>query len=147
MESRNTLCEQEDIAWEEFHQLVAGFRDSELEDPGVTPDGWSVKDVMFHVGAWLADCGLQFERMRAGTFQEPELDTDAINREWFELSRTLDLQTVRAELMSSRNRMLQTFAAIGELTPAAIEWFEESGPIHYRLHADDLRRWMRRRGI
>jgi len=116
----------------------------ELQRTGLTPEGWSVKDAMFHIGAWMADCANQLERMRLGTFVE-RVDTipdiDRTNREWFEVSKTLELKTVRVELVAAHQRMLQEWAALTEPTPAAWEWFEESGPIHYRKHLDDLRGW------
>ena len=120
---------------------------NELQRPGLTPDGWSVKDAMFHIGAWMADCANQLERMRLGTFVD-RIDTipdiERMNREWFELSKVMDLETARIELVSAHQRMLQEWAALPEITPAAWEWFEESGPIHYRKHLDDLRAWMDR---
>jgi hypothetical protein len=122
--------------------LLEPLSDEELQDPTLTPEGWSPKDMMFHVGAWAADCARQLERMRLGTWQEPVETVDATNAEWFQLSRTLDLDTVRGELMSGRNRMLQEFGALLEVTPEAQEWFSESGEIHYRNHAAELRSWL-----
>lgn len=142
MDRRRQLCEAEEGAWQELHQLLEPLKDEDLQDPTLTPEGWSPRDLMFHIGGWLADCARQLERMRMGTWEEPEEDTDSINAEWFELSRALDLDTVRGELMSGRNRMLQEFGALAEITPEAQEWFEESGAIHYREHIGDLRSWL-----
>jgi hypothetical protein len=100
-----------------------------------------VRDVLFHIAAWAAECGLQIERMRMGTWEEPHLDVERINREWFELSRTMDVQTVKAELSAARTRMVVEFGTMPEVTPPAMEWFEESGPLHYDAHLVDLRRW------
>jgi hypothetical protein len=137
------LMDQEEesfrLLWTEIDRLT----DEQLERPGVTPDGWSVKDVMFHVAAWAADCGLQFERMHAGTWVRPEEDVDGQNREWFELSRTLELRVVRAELTAARTRMVVEFGTLPEVTPDAWEWFEESGPLHYASHLVDVRCWDR----
>ena len=144
MDRRHELVHAEEQGWAELVGLLEGLSPAQLEEPGLSPDGWSVKDLMFHVGCWSADCAHVLERIRMGTFEEPEIDIDAVNREWFEVSRTLDLATVRAELMSGRNRMLQEWAALEEITLEADSWFEESGPIHYADHAGDLRRWVER---
>jgi len=124
--------------------VLDGLSPEELQRPGLTPEGWSAKDAMFHIGAWMADCANQLERMRLGTFVE-RIDTigdiERMNREWFELSKTIDLETARAELVSAHQRMLQEWAALPGVTAAAWEWFEESGPIHYRKHLGDLRAW------
>jgi hypothetical protein len=81
--------------------------------------------------------------MRMGTWEEPKEDVERQNREWFELSRTMDLPTVRAELISARTRMVAEFGSLPEVTPAAVEWFEECGALHYEAHLVDLRPWCR----
>lgn len=147
MDRRAELVRDEELAWDEFCELVNGFTPDQMLEPGVTPEGWSVKDLVFHVGCWLADCAMHLERMRLGTFTEPDIDdaeTDRINREWFERARDLDLPTVRCELAAGRTRMLQEFGWLDVPTASAIEWFEESGPLHYREHAADLRAWKER---
>jgi hypothetical protein len=138
-----TLLEAEEAAWHELSAELERLTDEEMERPGLTPDGWSVKDVLFHIGAWSADCGMQLERMRMGTWEEPHEDVERRNREWFELSRTMDLRTVKAELASARTRMVVEFGTMPEITPPAIEWFEESGTLHYAEHLVDLRTWCR----
>jgi hypothetical protein len=137
------LLDWEETKWRELCTEVGRFTDEELERPGVTPDGWSVRDVLFHIGAWAAECGLQLERMRMGTWEEPHLDVERQNREWLELSRTMDQKSVKAEFAASRTRMVVEFGTLPEVTPAAVEWFEESGPLHYQEHLVDLRRWCR----
>ena len=137
------LLDEEETKWRELCREIERFTDEELERPGVTPDGWSVKDVMFHIAAWAADCGLQLERMRMGTWVRPDEDVERLNREWFELSRTMDLEIVRAELAASRTRMVVEFGTLPEVTPDAWEWFEETGPLHYESHLPDLRSWAR----
>jgi hypothetical protein len=137
------LLDREETKWHELCTEVERFTDEELERPGVTPDGWSVRDVLFHIGAWAAECGLQLERMRMGTWEEPHLDVERQNREWFELSRTMDQKSVKAEFAASRTRMVVEFGTLPEVTPAAVEWFEESGPLHDEEHLVDLRRWCR----
>jgi len=146
MDLRRRLCEEEDVAWAKLCELLDRLSPEELEDPTLAPEGWSPKDLMFHVGGWLADCGRQLERMRAGTFVDPQDDTEAVNAEWFELSKTLDLDTVRAEFVSARTRMLHEFGELPEVSAVAQEWFEESGAIHYHKHIEDLERWMSTRG-
>jgi hypothetical protein len=128
------LLDEEDAAWRELYAAIDARSDEELLRPGVTPDGWSMRDVMFHIAGWAADCGLQLERMRGGTWVRPDEDVDRRNREWFELSRTMDLHLVRAELAASRTRMVAEFGALPEVTADAREWFEESGALHYRAH-------------
>ena len=86
---------EEDAAWTELHSTFAhgpatiGSRSREL-----TADGWSPKDAMFHVAAWCAEAANQLERMRLGTYVDPMIDSDIQNREWFDISKDLDVLTV-----------------------------------------------------
>jgi hypothetical protein len=41
-------------------------------------------------------------------------------------------------LYSARERLLQSFGALGEITPEAGEWFDESGTAHYAEHVPGL---------
>ena len=47
------------------------------------PD-WSVRDVVAHVGTWLAEGAAQFERISAGTYEGHGLDIDALNADFLE---------------------------------------------------------------
>ncbi len=116
----------------------------QIEEPGMTEAGWSVKNLLWHLQCWAAEAARQLERIRMGTYEEKEWDTDALNQRYFVESQGLDLPTVRACLSAARNRGLQEWAALGEPTPAAIEWFEESGAIHFREHLPELQAWAER---
>jgi DinB superfamily len=136
------LLDEEERWWHTFHALIDDVPPERLADPRIPPDGWSTKDVMFHVGAWLADAGRTIEQIRFGTFTGEEPDSEELNREWFSLSRSLDLRTCRAELESSRVRCRAELATLSSVTPQAQEWFEEAGALHYRAHAKDLLDWI-----
>jgi Mycothiol maleylpyruvate isomerase N-terminal domain len=138
---REELFAREEAAWRKLRAALSGLSTEQLLTPTLNAEGWAPRDLMFHVGGWLAEAGRQLERMRAGTFVEPDLDVDGINAEWFQLSRRLDLETVEAELVASRTHMLSALAALPEVTPAAQEWFEESGELHYTEHLRELRGW------
>jgi hypothetical protein len=141
------LAAEEDAAWIELHAAFEQVPPDRFEEPRLTSDGWSPKDAMFHVAAWCAEASIQLERMRMGTYVDPKLDTEAQNGEWFEISRDLDVPTVKAELHAARTRMRQEWCELcerGEMTREAIEWFEESGHIHYRDHRLELLAWLDR---
>jgi hypothetical protein len=136
------LLREEEQGWAELRVVLGRIPKARLEEPGVTDEGWSPKDVMFHVGAWLALAATQLERIREGTYTVDDTTTDDRNRAWFALSRTLDVPTVRAELESSRLMAHDALAALTEVTPEAREWFEESAPLHYAEHLPGLVRWL-----
>lgn len=54
--------------WYELVELVHRLTPEERLAPGYYRDpGWSVRDVVAHLGTWLAETQVQFERMTAGT--------------------------------------------------------------------------------
>jgi hypothetical protein len=138
---------EEEAAWIELHATFDVIPPERFEEPQLTPDGWSAKDAMFHVAAWCAEAAQQLERMRVGTYIDPVIETDVQNRAWFEISRELDVSTVKAEIHAARTKMRQEWCELGEhgeMTRDAIEWFEESGHIHYRDHRRELLAWLDR---
>lgn len=146
MGRREELLHAEELGWRSLNELIEGLSDEELERPGLTPEGWSVKDLMWHIACWSADCVRALDQMRAGTFTGRTFDEDVetVNRRFFAASQRLDLRTVRAEWHASRTLMVERFAAFEPLTPDADEWFDESGPLHYAKHLADLRGWIAR---
>ncbi len=144
MDRRDELLKEEDEVWEEVCRILDRLTPEQMKESGMTEAGWSVKDLLWHFQCWTAESARQLERIRLGTYEEQDWDTDGLNQRYFEESRGLDLATVRACLSASRNRALQEWAAVGELTPEAVEWFEESGPVHFRDHLPELRAWAER---
>jgi hypothetical protein len=142
IDDRERLLREEGLGWDRLHAVLARIPPARLDEPGVTDDGWSTKDVMFHVGAWLAEAARQLERIHEGTYVVEDDAVEDRNRAWFALSETLDVPTVRAELESSRVMAREALAALVELTPEAREWFEESAGLHYAEHVPDLVRWL-----
>ena len=144
MTSERFLSEEE-VAWRDLCGVFDRVPTDRFEEPTLTPEGWSAKDAMFHIAGWMADCGVQLERIRAGTFDPAEETRDAIerqNRTWFEESRAMSPGDVRTGFAAARQRMREAFGTLDELSPNAIEWFEESGALHYAAHAIDLREWL-----
>jgi hypothetical protein len=139
------LAAEEDAAWAELHALFDAIPSDRFEEPKLTSEGWSPKDAMFHIAAWCAEAANQLERMRMGTYVDPLIDTETQNREWFAISKDLDVRTVTAEVHAARTKMRQEWCQLCEQTPPtpeAVEWFEESGHIHYRGHRRELLTWL-----
>ena len=142
------LIAEEEAGWARLLDVFASIPDDRFEEPTVTPEGWSPKDVMFHVGYWMADCADVLERITAGTWDGGEDETpatiEATNREGSNDPRTMSVAEARGGFHDGRRRMLAAFRALDEVTPGAWEWFEESGPLHYAKHVEDLAAWLGR---
>ncbi len=143
---RAGLLAAEAAAWSEISSLVSSMSDEALERPGVTPDGWTVKDTMWHVAMWWQDFVDGVPRFSDPAFDpdEDSDDVDALNRTWFEESNRLDLATVRERWVRARGDGLEAFASMSDPPRVAERWLEECGTIHYEKHLIDLRRWRAR---
>jgi hypothetical protein len=140
------MLDREDEGWRRLQAVFARVPADRFETPGVTPEGWSPKDLMFHVGAWLAECGRVLDQMKDGTFRSEEFSEhgiiDRMNAAWFERSKEMGASDVRVLFESARVRARDSFGTLGEITPDAWEWFDESGPLHYEGHVNDLEAWL-----
>src|SRR4051812_13633169 len=106
------LLRAEDEGWNELHGLAESLTPAEAMRPGYFEEGWSVRDVLGHVGSWLAAAGAVLERIRAGTHRPEEVDVDEWNAGFLEAMRDVPLADVRAQAWAARTRMLQAW---GEL--------------------------------
>jgi len=142
------LLAEEEAGWGALQAAFARVADDRFEESTLTPDGWSPKDAMFHVGYWLTDCADVLDEIRAGTFDpgaRPEETwgyIDGVNDEGFHRSRMMPPQDVRTGYADARARAVEAFRALPEVTRDAWGWFEESGPLHYSKHEADLMRWL-----
>jgi nicotinate-nucleotide adenylyltransferase len=141
MATKRELCRVEDAAWNELWGLVESTDAAAIERPGYTPE-WSVKDLMAHIGGWQAETVQILEQIRYGTYRRIPYDVDELNRVFVEANRDQPAHVVKAEMAAARNRMLEEFNRLPEITPEAEEWFRESGPEHYQEHLDRLREWV-----
>lgn len=143
MNRKEELTVSEESAWNDFHELIGRLRDEELDLPGANSDGWSAKDVIWHIGCWIAEAAQQLECIRLGTYEDRDWnDTDEINDKMLVEGRRQDVNTVKSELTSARARALQEWSALETLTPDAEEWFSDIGPAHYDDHVDELEAWV-----
>jgi hypothetical protein len=145
-ERRAAMLAAEREGWAEIDAFVASMPADAIERPGVTPDGWSVKDTMWHVAKWWDDFVDAVPRFADAAF-DPDDQTaeqvEAMNREWFEESRALPLNVVRERWRRSRDAGIAAIEAMREPTRVAEKWFAECGLIHYEKHLIDLRPWVR----
>jgi DinB superfamily len=136
------MVRQEDAAWALFESVIESLNAEQILEPGYYPDdGWSTKDLIAHVGSWMAEAASMLERIRFGTYGPDTRGTDDLNKEFFEANRDLPLDVVRAECHSARARILQEWDALPEVTTEALEWFEESAARHCAEHQPRLEEW------
>lgn len=135
--------EAERAGWYELLDLVHSLRADEVVEPGyyVDPD-WSVADLVAHLGTWLAEAGIQLERIAAGTYEQREIDVDALNAEFLGAMSDQPWSVILTQAEASRSRMLETWYALPARTDAAAWWIAKSGGDHYHEHLERLRGWV-----
>jgi hypothetical protein len=136
------LLAAENEGWTELHDLIDSLTPLQAELPGYYSEGWSVKDLLAHIGTWLAEAGVCLERIAAGTYRPEEIDVDAMNRAFLEAMKDLPFRTVHAQAWAARNRMLGAWRTLEEPTPDAAFWIRKSGPEHCDQHLPRLREWV-----
>jgi Mycothiol maleylpyruvate isomerase N-terminal domain len=135
------LLAAEEAGWTELHRLFDAFTPEQMETLGYFHEGWSVKDLIGHLGSWLAEAGIALERIQAGTYRPGELDVDEKNDEFLDALRPLTLRETHAQAEASRARMLRTLRSLPEVTDDASWWIHKAGPAHYDDHLPRLREW------
>jgi mycothiol maleylpyruvate isomerase-like protein len=136
------LMAAEDAGWDELHALMDTLTSEEMEKPGYYPEGWSAKDLLAHIGSWLAEAGVFLLRIRVGTYRLEEIDIDAMNRTFLEIMKGVPLRTIRAQASAARARMLLAWGELPELTREAAFWIRKVGAEHYAEHLPRLREWV-----
>ncbi|MDP9341188.1 MAG: ClbS/DfsB family four-helix bundle protein [Actinomycetota bacterium] len=136
------LLAAEDAGWDELHSLMDSLTPEQAERPGYYPEGWSAKDMLAHIGGWLAEAGVILERIRGGTYRPEEIDVEAMNERFLEAMKDVPLDIVRAQAWSARTRMLQEWKEFRDLPPEARFWIRKAGAEHYDEHLPRLREWV-----
>jgi hypothetical protein len=134
--------EAERRGWYEIVDLVRSLTPDECLEPGYQrePD-WTVRDVVAHVGTWMAEAQVQFERMTAGTYEGHDIDIDALNAA---LLKAMDGQpwvVAWVQANAGRTRMIEEWWQLRDTSDEAAWWIRKSGSEHYAEHLDRLREW------
>jgi DinB family protein len=139
---KNELMAEEDRLWGELHSLVDSIPKEQVATPGYFEEGWSAKDLVGHIGCWLAEAGVILERIRFGTYRPEEIGVDGMNQQCLEAMKDVPFDTVRAQAFAARARMLSAWGTLTEDNPEADVWIRKAGPEHYREHLPRLREWL-----
>jgi hypothetical protein len=135
--------EAERAGWYELLALVRTLTPEEALEPGYYRDpDWTVRDVVAHLGTWLAEAQVQLERISAGTYEGHDVDIDALNAAFLEAmsGQPWDVAWVLAN--AGRTRMIDEWYALHEPTDEAAWWIRKSGPDHFAEHLGRLHEWV-----
>ena len=97
---------------------------------------------MGHLGTWLAEAEVQFERINAGSYEGHDVDIDALNAQFLDAMHDQSWETVSDQAQAGRTRMLQEWTYLRVPDDEATWWLRKSGADHYDEHLDRLRTWV-----
>ncbi len=144
--SDRELLAEEGRLWAELHDLIDSLPPDKVDEPGYFEEGWSAKDLVAHIGSWLAEAGVVLERIRSGTYRPEEIDIDAMNKTFYDAMHDVVFPDVKAQAFTARNRMLRAWRSLPERSPEADRWIRKSGSEHYAEHLPRLREWVEELG-
>ena len=129
--------------WHELLHLVGALTPEQRMEPGYYTDPvWSVRDLVAHLGTWLAEAEIQFQRIRAGTYEGHDIDIDGLNASMLAAMADQPWEVAWVQANAARTRMLDEWYHLPEAGEEAAWWVRKSGRDHYAEHLGRLREWV-----
>ena len=129
--------------WTEIAALCRSLDATERVRPGYFRDpDWTVKDLVAHLGTWMAEAEIQLLRIESGTYVDEPLDIDGLNAQFLAALRDQDWPTVWGQAISARVQMLTVWGRLRERSEASNRWVRKSGAEHEGEHLPRLRDWV-----
>ena len=132
---REEMLGREDEAWLRFAETVRSVPAERRDVEGVVP-GWTVHDLVWHVGYWAGFAGDVIERDRAGeTDPEPAQPEEA---EVLATGRGMSWDEVVRRAEECRDRVRAAFSSSPDPGDVAVRWFQEDTFDHYDEHTAEI---------
>jgi hypothetical protein len=134
--------EAERRGWYEIVDLVRSLTPEECLEPGYQRDpDWTVRDVVAHLGTWLAEAQAQFERITAGTYEGHDVDIDGLNAALLAAMAGHPWEVAWVQANAGRTRMVDEWWRLREPNDEAAWWIRKAGGDHYAEHRARLIAW------
>lgn len=128
--------------WYELAELVRSLTPEEHLVPGYYRDpDWTVRDVVAHLGTWLAEAETQFKRLQVGSYAGHDIDINSLNETFAAAMRDQPWDVVWIQANAARSTMVQDWHGIREPSDEAAWWIRKSGVDHYAEHLGRLHEW------
>ena len=130
-----------------WYEIVALVRRCTLEErmaPGYYDDpDWSLRDLVGHLGTWLAEAATQFERLRRGELRRPRCRHRRAQRHPSSTAlRDQPWDVCWSQANAARTRMRQAWTLLPAPNDEAAWWIRKSAVDHYAEHVDRLAEWV-----
>ena len=141
--SREELLELERGRWTMLQQLLGAISPSRADEPTLTPEGWTVRDLVWHLACWNDIVAAQLELMRAGAFDDRfDWDTEENNARFIATGHAVTLVQAKSALEASRADVIRAMQKLEDVPPRAVELFSEPAFQHVDDHVPELRRFL-----
>jgi hypothetical protein len=135
--------EAERRGWYVVADLVRRLTPDECVEPGYYADPvWTVRDVVAHLGTWLAEAQVQLVKMAAGTYEGHDVDIDALNAALLEAMDGQPWDVAWVQANAARTRMLAEWDGLRTPTDEAAWWIRKAAADHYGEHLPRLAAWV-----
>lgn len=161
---KGALLDEIAIERRKLEDLIRQLTLEAMTEPGVTPGGWSVKDILGHLIGW--------QRMNLSWYKDGERgedpdvpgygltwnETPKLNSIIYHEHRDRDINDVLTEFESSHKKMLDLIDTVSDADLVRLGRYRWTGPSwtlsdyiranttsHYRWASKHIKRWMRRK--
>ena len=135
---RAEMLEREDEAWGRFAETISAVPAERRDVEGVVP-GWTVHDLVWHVGYWAGYAADVIERDRAGDAELEPADSQLEDAEILATGRGMSWNEVVGHAEQAHDRVRAAFSTSTDPGDIAVEWFRDDTFDHYDEHANEIR--------
>ena len=135
---REEMLGREDEAWRRFAETVRAVPADRRDVEGVVP-GWTVHDLVWHVGYWAGYAADVIERDRAGETDLEPAGSELEEAEILATGRGMTWDEVVRRLEQGHDRVRAAFSSSPDPGETAVEWFRDDTFDHYDEHTAEIR--------
>ena len=135
---REAMLGREDLAWRRFVETVRAVPADRRDVQGVVP-GWTIHDLVWHVGYWAGYAAEVIERDRAGEAELQPADSELEDAEILAMGRGMSWDEAIGRAEQGHDRVRAAFSSSPDPGDTAIGWFQDDTFDHYDEHATEIR--------
>lgn len=135
---REEMLVREDEGWRRFAETVRAVPADRRDVEGVVP-GWTVHDLVWHVGYWAGYAAdvIERDRLRETDLEPAESELEEV--EILATGRGMSWDEVVRRAEQGRDRARAAFSSSPDPGDAAVGWFKEDTFDHYDEHEAEIR--------
>ena len=135
--NREEMLGREKEAWRRFAETVRAVSADRRDVEGVVP-GWTVHDLVWHVGYWAGYAADMIERDRAGEAELEPADSELEEAEILATGRGMSWDEVVGGAEQAHDRVRTAFSTSPDPADIAVGWFRDDTFDHYDEHRAEI---------